>query len=72
MNRQQRLDELQAAMNAKRCHEPPPESEADAWVLVFEDIDDSNGRTVKYGVPCWESRAEYDAWQSLRFNRASE
>ncbi len=48
-------------MNAKRRHEPPPESEAEAWVLVFEDIDDATGRTVKYGVPCWKSRVEYDA-----------
>ena len=72
MNRQQRLDELQAAMNAKRRYEPPPKSEVEAWVLVFEDIDDANGRTVQYGVPCWESRAEYEAWQDLRFNRLIE
>ena len=63
----QRLVELLAAMTAKERQTPPPGDEADAWVLVYRDVDDEHGITVRRGIPCWLPKAECDEWASLRF-----
>ncbi len=65
--RRQRLRELHDAMLAKRRYDPPPEAEAEHWILGFEDVDDEHGRTVKRGIPVWTPRAESDEWHRLRF-----
>ena len=63
----QRMVELLAAMTTKERDTPPPEHEMDAWVLVYRDVDDEHGITVRRGIPCWLPKAEYDEWTSLRF-----
>ena len=72
--RWQRLRELQGAMAAKRRYSPPPEAEADQWILGFEDVDDEYGNTIKRGIPVWTPKAESDEWHRLRFgvNRDDE
>lgn len=65
--RWQKLRELQGAMAAKRCYSPPPEAEADQWILGFEDVDDEYGNTIKRGIPVWTPKAESDEWHRLRF-----
>ena len=67
-DRWRRLRELNDAMAAKRRLEPPPESEADQWVLVFMDEDDESGHTVKRGIQTWWPKAEVDEWHRLRFD----
>ena len=59
---------------AKRRYSPPPEAEADQWILGFEDVDDEYGNTIKRGIPEWTPKAESDEWHRLRFgvNRDDE
>lgn len=65
-----RLRELQDAMTAKRLYSPPRDTEADQWILGFEDVDDEHGNTVKRGIPVWIPKAESDEWHRLRFGAA--
>jgi putative toxin-antitoxin system antitoxin component (TIGR02293 family) len=66
------LRRLQEAMNAKQRRDPPPDSEANEWITVFEDVDDDHGNTIKRGVPVWVPKAEYLEFQRLRFNLQPE
>lgn len=63
--RWQRLRELNDVMSAKKRYDPP--SDAEQWILGYEDVDDSQGRTVRRGIPVWMPRAESDEWHHLRF-----
>ncbi|WP_205804411.1 hypothetical protein [Burkholderia sp. Ac-20365] len=66
------LRRLQEAMDAGQRREPPPENEADDWVVAFEDIADERGNTIKHGVPVWLPKAEYMAFQRIRFGQRNE
>lgn len=68
----QHMVKLLAAMTAKERDTPPLEEEMDAWVLVFRDVDDEHGITVRRGTPCWLPRAEYEEWANLRFPTRSD
>lgn len=68
----QRIAELQEAMAAKERRTPPSTREAASWVLVYLDVDDESGSTVRMGVPTWLPRNEFDEWASLRFSGGSE
>jgi len=65
-SKKERLCELQKEIYAKRRYAQPPESEADDWVVYFEDVDDEFGHTVKKGIPVWMPKAECDIFDRLR------
>ena len=66
------LRRLQDAMNARQRREPPPENEADDWVVAFEDLADERGITIRHGVPVWLPKAEYMEFQRIRFGQRDE